>query len=64
MSNKTPGYNCRLKIAFTTIKGGKSVAYYESRSLGGMRWIRMGYDQAKLFVAQGQADEVPYIKNS
>lgn len=59
--NKTPGFNCRIGIAFTADKNGRPIAYYWSRSLY-PRWIRIGYDRAKLLVATKQADEVPYVK--
>ena len=61
-TQKTPGYNCRLSIAFTADKHGRPIAYYLSRS-SSLRWIRMSYDAAKLFVAQEQADEILYIPN-
>ena len=48
------------QIAFTTIKGGRPVAYrWCSR---GMRWFRMGMDEAKLQIATGAAVEVPYTR--
>lgn len=60
-ATKTPGYNCRLQIALTADRHGKPIAYYWSRSLGGMgRWIRMGRDAAEQFIGQEQADQVPY----
>lgn len=64
MSAPTPGYNCRLSIAFTTDKRGKVLAYYWSGgrapvgSLG--RWMRMPLADARLFVAEGSADQDTY----
>jgi hypothetical protein len=57
---KTPGFNCRIAIAFTADKHGRPIAY--RWSFPGMRWIRMGYDAAKLHVAAGEADEIRYVK--
>lgn len=58
-TTKTPGYNKRLQIAFTTDKCGRPVAYYDGRP-NSMRWFRLPYDEAKMHVAQGHADEVPF----
>lgn len=55
----TPGYNSRLQIGFTTDKYGRPIAYYWSRS-GMGRWIRMSLEKARLFVAQDEADQIPY----
>ena len=52
----TPGYAIHLDIALT----GR-VAYRWSPS--GHRWIRMGRADAELFLAAGQATEVPYTGN-
>lgn len=61
----TPGYNTRLSIIFDTDNRGKPMAYYVSgRLLGlgvpgmGTRKIKMSYDEAKLLVATGEADEI------
>ena len=59
--NNTPGFNCRIGIAFTANKNGKPIAYYWSRSMY-PRWIRIGYDRAKLLVDSGQADRIAYVK--
>jgi hypothetical protein len=57
-TNKTPGYNCRLTIRFSTDKNGNPLAHYWSQNiLSNGRWIRLGYDAARLFVAQEQADQ-------
>jgi hypothetical protein len=58
--NKTPGFNTRISIAFTADKNGKPIAYYWS-SLA-MRWIRIGYDKAKMLVSTGGADQVDYVR--
>lgn len=71
-TEKTPGYNCRLSIAFSSDKRGKKLAYYWSagsfnrRAAPGTfgRWIKMPLAAAELFVAQGQADCVPYTRMS
>lgn len=60
-AGKTPGFNTRLQIAFTADKNGKAIAYYWSRAVY-PRWIRIGYDRAKLLVAGGDADQVAYTK--
>jgi len=61
-TQKTPGYNCRLRIAFAADKNGTPIAYYWSGRgaiiPGGGRWIKMGLEAARLFVAQEQADQV------
>jgi hypothetical protein len=57
----TPGYNRRIAFAFTADRNGRPVAYYWSRgSLTAGRWIRAPYEQSKLLVALGSADEIPY----
>lgn len=58
MVEKTPGFNTRISIAFTTDKNGKPLAYRWS-SLQ-MRWFRMPYDKAKVLVATNSADETTY----
>lgn len=59
-TEKTPGFNRRMEICFGTDKNGRPIAYYFSKSyLCNWRRIRMNYVAAKLFVAQGQADEIP-----
>jgi hypothetical protein len=55
---KTPGFNCRLTIRFSSDKTGTPLAHYWSQSiLSNGRWIRMSHDAARIFVAQGQADQ-------
>jgi hypothetical protein len=55
-NRRTPGYNCRLTIRFSADKNGRPLAHYWSHNrLSSGRWIRLGYDEAKMFVAQGQA---------
>ncbi len=57
MSSKTPGYNIRLQIRFSADRNGRPLAHYWSQSvLSNGRWIKMGYEAARMFVAQGQAD--------
>ncbi len=55
----TPGYNCRLKIAFTATRKGP-VAYYQGGGLS-RRWIRIGLEAARSFVAQDQADRIEFF---
>ena len=55
----TPGFNCRLKIAFTATCRGP-VAYYQGGGLS-RRWIRIGLERARLFVAQDQADRIEFF---
>ena len=53
----TPGYNCHLEIFFSADKRGRKLAHYWSR--GQMRAFRMSLADAELFVATGQATEIP-----
>ena len=48
------------QIAFTTDKNGKPIAYRNSPVQ--MRWFRIGYEEAKLLIATGQAEQVEFIK--
>lgn len=57
---RTPGYNCRLAIAFTADRRGNTVAYYESRTGNGFRWFRMPLARARAAIAAGQADLIPF----
>ncbi len=60
-AEKTPGYNSRLEISLSADKNGRPTAYYLLKSyLCTWRRIRMSHADAKLFVAQGQADEIPH----
>lgn len=66
---KTPGYNTRLRIAFTADRNGRPVAYYWSGHgypgmRGAGRWIRMSLAEARDHVAQGYADQVSYLTGS
>jgi hypothetical protein len=55
---KTPGYNCRLTIRFSADKNGRPLAHAWNQSiLSSGRWIRISTDAARMFVAQGQADQ-------
>lgn len=56
---RTPGYNTRLRIAFTTDRNNQPIAYYEGAS---RRWIRIGHDKAEMLVTGNYADEVPYVR--
>lgn len=66
---KTPGYNSHLSIAFSADKRGKPLAYYWSghgypgAPFGG-RWIRMPLENARMFVAQELATQVPYLSGN
>jgi hypothetical protein len=60
----TPNYNRRLTVTFGSDKNGRPLAYYWSNAysvgmqgMGLGRWIRVKLDDAKLWVAQGLADE-------
>lgn len=57
-TERTPGYNCRLTVKFSADKNGRLLAHAWSQSiLGSGRWIRISHDAARMFVAQGQADQ-------
>lgn len=45
-------------ITFTADKNGKPIAYREGYNL---RYFRIGYDEAKLMIATGQAIEIPFV---
>jgi len=67
--SKTPGYNTRLRIAFTANRSGQPIAYYWSGHgypgmKGAGRWIRMSLAEARDHVAQGYADQVSYLTGS
>ena len=63
-TTKTPGYNCRLTIKFSTSKKGTKLAYYWSGDHGSRaagvpgfgRWLRMKIAVAESAIAQDQAD--------
>lgn len=57
---KPPGFNGRIGIAFTADKNGRPIAY--RWCFPAMRWIRIGYDAAKLHIAAGEADEIRYVR--
>ena len=48
------------RIAFTANRKGQPIAYRYCRLA--MRWIRVGYEDAKFAVATGAAIEVRYSK--
>jgi hypothetical protein len=50
------------QIAFTADKNGTPIAYYLLRAGFTTRWIKMGYDKAKIEVATGTAIQVEYVK--
>lgn len=53
---KTPGYDHRLEIWFSTTKRGQKVAhFFSSRAF---RAFRLPLADAELFIALGQADQV------
>jgi hypothetical protein len=47
-------------VSFTADKHGRPIAYRDSRAAGAGRYIRIGYDKAKLMVATGKAEETRY----
>ncbi len=55
-TDKTPGYNTRLGIYFTTTATGKRRAFRFSPSQ--FRAFPIGVAVAELLIAQGQADEL------
>ena len=57
MNAPTPGFNTRITIRFTSDKRGRPLAHYWSAK--GLRWLRMGLDDAKILVAADQADKAP-----
>lgn len=52
--------NKQQMIAFTADKNGKPIAYRDDRMAG--RWVKVGYEHAKMLVATGAAREVQYTK--
>jgi hypothetical protein len=48
------------QIAFTANRKGQAIAYRWCTSC--IRWFRIGYEEAKLAVATGEAIEVRYVK--
>jgi hypothetical protein len=56
-TTKTPGFNCRLDIFFTTDRRGRKIAYYYSWAA--QRAIRMPLADAEIFVATDAADLLP-----
>jgi hypothetical protein len=52
--------NPQTLVAFTTDRRGKPIAYRELRYAGGTRYVRMGYDDARLLVSTGQAKETSF----
>jgi hypothetical protein len=55
-TQKTPGYNCRLEIFFTTDRRGRKIAHRWSTMQ--LRSFRMSLAEAELLVATGAADEI------
>lgn len=55
-ATKTPGFNCRLSIWFTTDKNHKRVAFQWNNRC--RRAVRISVTDADLFIAQGQADQI------
>jgi hypothetical protein len=53
----TPGFNTHLEIYFSTDRNGRKLAHRYSRYQ--MRAFRMPLADAELFVATGQATEIP-----
>lgn len=53
-ATKTPGYNHRLQIRFTTDCNGRRRAHFYGTA---HRWMPIGVDAAEGFIAQDQADE-------
>lgn len=52
---KTPGYNTRLGIWFTTTRTGRRVAWYFS--FAAMRAIRVSVTDAEIWIAGDLADQ-------
>lgn len=55
-ATKTPGYSYRIEIWFKTDRRGRRTAWYYSYAA--MRAIRIGLEDAELFIAQDQAGHV------
>lgn len=53
-ATKTPGFNCRLSIRFSTDKNGRKLAHYWSAKA--VRYIRVGTADAEMWIAQDLAD--------
>lgn len=51
----------RRYVAFTADKHGRPLAYITYQAT--MRWFRIGLDEAKVLVATGAAEQVPYCPN-
>jgi hypothetical protein len=47
------------RVAFTSDKRGRPIAYLRTSS-SPMRWFRIGYDEARLLVSTGRAEQEPY----
>lgn len=54
MTTKTPGFNVRLRIRFSTDKRGRRIAHRWSP--GGLRWLPVPLLDAELWVASDLAD--------
>lgn len=54
---KTPGFDMHIEIWFGTDRRGRRVAHHFSRNA--FRAVRIPLVDAELFVATGQASEVP-----
>jgi len=48
------------RYAFTVDARGKPIAYQWGGHYGGLRWYRVGYAEAKMAIAQGHAEQIPY----
>lgn len=57
ITTRTPGFNHRIDIWFSTTKRGQTIAHYWS--YGAFRAIRLALVDAELFIAQDQANLLP-----
>lgn len=53
---KTPGYNCRITIFFSTDKNGRRRARYIGQYVGSRRSFPIPVDTAEILIATGGAD--------
>jgi hypothetical protein len=53
---KTPGFNCRQAVRFTTDKNGRRLAQRWMRTVSGGRWVKVSTTDAEMWLAQDLAD--------
>ena len=55
-TTNTPGYNCRITIAFSTDKNGRRRARYIGQFIGSRRSFPIPVDTAEMLISTGDAD--------